>query len=97
MKLILYLLVAVLIACCSTTTQKWDTVTASKTCFDAATKGKYDLTDKQLKRVTKICDCIGQKMVAQFKTEKEANDKMTDAADIANECRELWQSNPANH
>jgi hypothetical protein len=96
-KTIIYLIIAIFFLNCSTTpTKKWDASTASKSCYDAATKGKYDLTDKQLIRVTKICDCVGEKMVAQFKTEKEANDKMTDAAIIANKCSDWWKSNPGN-
>ena len=92
MKIVLYSIVTLVIFSCSaTSTQKWDAATASKTCFDAATKGKYDLDGAQLKRIQGICDCVGQKMVTTFKTEKEANDKMLDAAAIANECKEEWQ------
>ena len=81
-----------LFSCSSTPTAKWDAASASKSCFDAATKGKYDLDDAQLKKLRGICDCVGEKMVATFKTEKEANDKMLDAAAIANECKEELQN-----
>ena len=77
----------VVTSCNSTPTAKWDAATASKTCFDAATKGMYNLDDAQITRLKGICNCVGEKMVASFKTEKEANDKMLDAAAIANECR----------
>jgi hypothetical protein len=86
-KNILPAIVILLTSCSSTPTAKWDAATASKTCFDAATKGKYDLDAPQLKRIQGICDCVGQKMVATYKTEKEANEKMLDAATIANECK----------
>lgn len=92
MKNLLIPSLAFLLASCSNTpTTKWDSATASKTCFDAATKGKYDLDGPQLKRVQGVCDCVGEKMVTTFKTEKEANEKMLDAAAIANECKEEWQ------
>lgn len=91
MKKIIIPAITILLASCSNTpAAKWDAATASKTCFDAATKGKYDLDGPQLKRIQGICDCVGQKMVATFKTEKEANEKMLDAAAIANECKEEW-------
>ena len=80
-----------LFSCSSAPTAKWDAASASKSCFDAATKGKYDLDDVQLKKIKSICDCVGEKMVATFKTENEANEKMLDAAAIANECREESQ------
>ena len=83
---------SMLFGCSSTPTAKWDAASASKSCFDAATKGKYDLDDAQLKKLRGICDCVGEKMVATFKTEKEANDKMLDAAAIANECKEELQN-----
>ena len=51
----------------------------------------------QLKRIQGICDCVGQKMVATFKTEKEANEKMLDATAIANECKEEWQKMEIQH
>ncbi len=92
MKKIIIPALAILLASCSNTpTTKWEATTASKTCFDAATKGKYDLDGPQLKRVQGICDCVGEKMVTTFKTEKEANEKMLDAAAIANECKDEWQ------
>lgn len=92
MKKTMIAVVAILLfSCSSTPTPKWDAASASKSCFDAATKGKYNLDDVQLKKVKSICDCVGEKMVATFKTEKEANDKMLDAAVIANECREESQ------
>ncbi len=91
MKKIFIQAIAILLASCSSTTAaKWDAATASKTCFDAATKGKYDLEAPQLKRIQGICDCVGKKMVVTFKTEKEANEKMLDAAAIANECKEEY-------
>jgi hypothetical protein len=89
-KIALPALVILLASCSSTPTTKWDAATASKTCFDAATKGKYDLDAPQLKRIQGICDCVGQKMATTFKTEKEANDKMLDAAAIANDCKEEY-------
>ena len=93
MKKLLIPTIAILIASCSATpTAKWNKETASKSCFDAATKGKYDLTDVQLKKVKGICDCVGEKMAATFKTEKEANEKILDAAAIANECKEELQN-----
>ncbi len=92
MKKIIYpTLTLFLLSCSSTPAKNWDAATASKTCFDAATKGKYNLDGLQLKRIQGICNCVGQKMVTTFKTEKEANDKMLDAAAIANECKEEWQ------
>ena len=90
-KIIFPTLTLFLLSCSSTPAAKWDAATAAKTCFDVATKGKYDLDGPQLKRIQGICDCVGQKMVTTFKTEKEANDKMLDAAAIANECKEEWQ------
>lgn len=90
-KIILPALTIVLFSCSSAPTAKWDMATASKTCFDAASKGKYDLTDPEIKRLHGICDCVGEKMVATYKTEKEANEKMLDAAAIANECKDEWQ------
>lgn len=89
-------IVVLLFSCSSSPTKKWDAAYASKTCFDAAAKGKYDLTDKQIKRLKGICDCVGEKMVTQFKSEKEANEKMLDAAANANDCRQLWDKNPLN-
>ena len=85
-KTIITAITIVAISCNSTPTAKWDAATASKTCYDAATKGKYDLDDAQITRLKGICNCVGEKMVATFKTEKEANDKMLDATAIANEC-----------
>lgn len=97
MKTVLYSIVTLVIFSCSpTATEKWDAATASKTCFDAATKSKYDLADNQIKKITKICDCVGEKMVTQFKSEKEANEKMTDAGAMANECIDWWKNNPEN-
>lgn len=94
MKKMIIPVVAIFLASCSnTTTKKWDAATASKTCFDAASKDKYDLTDAQIKRLKGICDCVGEKMATQFKTEKEANEKMLDAAAIGNECKNEWQKN----
>jgi hypothetical protein len=90
-KIIFPTLTLFLLSCSNTPAAKWDSATAAKTCFDAATKGKYDLDAPQLKRIKGICDCVGQKMVTTFKTEKEANEKMLDAAAIANECKEEWQ------
>jgi hypothetical protein len=87
-KIILPTLTVLLFSCSSAPTAKWDAATASKTCFDGATKGKYDLTSPQLNRIKGICDCVGEKMVATFKTEKEANEKMLDGVPIANECKE---------
>ncbi len=84
-------IVSIFTSCSSTPTTKWDAATASKTCFNAATKGKYDLDDAQLKRLHGICDCVGQKMINTFKTEQEANDKMLDAAGIANDCKEEYR------
>ncbi|MBK8610125.1 MAG: hypothetical protein IPL84_09285 [Chitinophagaceae bacterium] len=76
MKLIIIpALTILLFSCSSAPGAKWDMATASKTCFDAASKGKYDLTDPEIKRLHGICDCVGEKMVATFKTEKEANEK----------------------
>lgn len=89
-KIILPAFSILLASCSSTTAAKWDTATATKTCFDAATKGKYNLDAPQLKRIKGICDCVGQKMLATYKTEKEANEKMLDAAAIANECKEEY-------
>jgi hypothetical protein len=92
MKLIIIpALTIVLFSCSSAPAAKWDMATASKTCFDAATKGKYDLTEPEIKRLHGICDCVGEKMVTAFKTEKEANEKMLDAAAIANACKDEWQ------
>ncbi len=84
-------LTIVLFSCSSAPAAKWDAATASKTCFDGATKGKYDLTAPQLDRIKGICDCVGKKMVATFKSEKEANEKMLDGVPIANECKEAWE------
>jgi hypothetical protein len=89
-KLIYPTLTILLLSCSNTPAAKWDAATASKTCYDAATKGKYDLTDPQIKTIKGICDCVGEKMVTTFKTEKEANEKMLDAAAIANECKEEY-------
>ncbi len=89
-KIILPAIVILLASCSSAPASKWDATTASKTCFDATTKGKYDLEAPQIKRIQGICDCVGQKMVTTFKTEKEANDKMLDAAAIANDCKEEY-------
>ncbi len=89
-KLFILVIAFVLASCSSSPNAKWDVATASKSCFDAATKGKYDLTDVQIKRVRTICDCVGEKMVATFKTEQEANDKMLDAAAFTNECRDAF-------
>ena len=75
-------------SCNSAPKAKWDKETAAKSCFEVATKGKYDLDDTQIKKVRSICDCVGEKMITTFKTEKEANDKMLDAAAIATECKE---------
>ena len=85
-KTIITAITIVAISCNSTPTAKWNSATASKTCYDAATKGKYDLDDAQIRMLKKICNCVGEKMVATFKTEKAANDKMLDATVIANEC-----------
>lgn len=91
MKKIVLPTIAILLASCSSTpASKWDAATATKTCFDAATKGKYDLDAPKLKRIQGICDCVGQKMATTFKTEKKANEKMLDAAAIANECKEEY-------
>lgn len=90
-KIIFPTLTVFLLSCYNAPVAKWDAATASKTCFDAATKGKYDLDGPQLKRIQGICDCVGPKMANTFKTEKEANEKMLDAAAIANECKEEWQ------
>lgn len=84
-------IVFLLISCSSAPTSKWDAATASKTCFDAATKGKYDLDAPQLNRLHGICDCVGKKMVTTFNTEKEANKKMLEGVAIANECKEEWE------
>ncbi len=92
-KLIYPTLTILLLSCSNTPAAKWDAATASKTCFDAATKGKYDLTDAQIKRLKGICDCVGEKMVTQFKTEKEANEKMLDATANAKECQQQWDNN----
>ena len=92
-KICVVAIAIVVISCNSAPTAKWDAASASKTCFDAATKGKYDLDDAQLKKLRGICDCVGEKMVATFKTEKEANDKMLDAAAIANECKDAYGKN----
>jgi hypothetical protein len=89
-KVILPAMAILLASCSSTPASKWDAVTASKTCFDAATKGKYDLEAPQIKRIQGVCDCVGQKMVNTFKTEQEANEKMLDAAAMANECKEEY-------
>ena len=60
MKKIVLPAIAILLASCSSIpTAKWDAATASKTCFDAATKGKYDLDAARLKRIQGICDCVG--------------------------------------
>jgi hypothetical protein len=90
-KTIFPTIIVFLLSCSGAPAAKWDAAIAAKTCFDAATKGKYDLDGPQLKRIQGICDCVGQNMVTTFKTEKEANDKMLDAAAIANECKEEWQ------
>ena len=92
-KLIVPGFTILLFGCSSTPTAKWDAAYASKACFDAATKGKYDLDDARVKKIHGICDCAGQKMVTTFKTEKEANEKMTDAAAFANDCKETWEKN----
>ena len=92
MKKTIFPVIAILLASCSSApTTKWDAATASKTCFDGATKGKYDLTAPQLGRIKGICDCVGNKMVTTFNTEKEANEKMLDGVAIANECKEEWE------
>ncbi len=49
-KLIVPGFTILLFSCSSSITNKWDAATASKTCFDAATKGKYDLNDAQIKK-----------------------------------------------
>lgn len=90
-KTLIPTLAVLLFSCSSAPVAKWDAATASKTCFDGATKGKYDLTGPQLDRIKGICDCVGEKMVATYKTEKEANDKMLDAAAITNDCKDEWQ------
>lgn len=90
-KLMLPAITIVLLSCSAAPAAKWDAATAAKTCFDGATKGKYDLTGPQLDRIKGICDCVGKKMVTTFKTEKEANEKMLDAVPIANECKEEWE------
>ena len=48
-KIIFPVLSIVLFSCSSAPASKWDAATASKTCFDGATKGKYDfiLMDNQ--------------------------------------------------
>ena len=92
MKKTIFPAFAILLASCSAApAAKWDAATAAKTCFDGATKGKYDLIGPQLDRIKGICDCVGKKMVATFKNEKEANEKMLDALPIANECKEEWE------
>lgn len=95
-KLLVPGIAVLLFSCSSSPTTKWDAATASKTCFDAATKGKYDLNDAQIKKIKGICDCAGEKMVATFKTEKEANEKMTDAAVIVNDCKDKWEKTQLN-
>ncbi|MBP6430358.1 MAG: hypothetical protein KA319_01150 [Ferruginibacter sp.] len=95
-KLIFPTIFILMLSCKNTTSSKWDAETASKSCFDAATKGKYNLTDKQIKRLKGICNCVGEKMVADFKTEEEANKKVLDAAVNANECQQQWDKNPLN-
>ena len=90
-KTLIPTLAVLLFSCSSAPVAKWDAATASKTCFDGATKGKYDLTSPQLNRIKGICDCVGEKMVATFKSEKEANEKMLDAVPIATACKEEWE------
>ena len=90
-KLAFPAIVILLFSCSSAPTAKWDAASASKTCFDGATKGKYDLTSPQLNRIKGICDCVGEKMVATFKSEKEKNKKMLDAVPIATACKEEWE------
>lgn len=89
-------IVVLLFSCSGSPTTKWDAAYASKTCFDAATKGKYDLNDARIKKIKGICDCAGEKMAATFKTEKEANEKMTDAAVIVNDCKGKWEKTQLN-
>jgi hypothetical protein len=66
----------------------WNKEAAAKKCFDGATKGKYELDDAALKRLHNICDCAGEKMEQQFKTEKEADDKLLDGVYMMNDCRD---------
>jgi hypothetical protein len=95
MKKIIIPIICILLFSCTnnsaTTANNWTKETAAKKCFDAATKDKYDLDQVALTKLHAISDCVGEKMVAQFKTEQEANDKPLDAAAIANECKDEYE------
>jgi hypothetical protein len=97
MKKINLLLIPLFVWSCNTNTttttksESWTKEAIAKKCFDEATKGKYDLDHNELKKIHAISDCVGEKMVKQFKTEEEANAKPLDAAVIANECKDEYE------
>ncbi len=93
MRLLIFTVFTILLSNCNNKQENWTAPIVSKKCFDEATKNKYDLTDIQLKKIKSICNCASEKMVAKFKTEKDANEKALEAAEMAMECkRELEQT-----
>jgi hypothetical protein len=83
-KLVLPCFTLVLLASCSSS--KWDKETVAAKCkkeMKEEAKGVAALTED---KVSGICDCMADKMVAKYKSEAEAEKNKTEAENIAKEC-----------
>ncbi len=80
---IVLLLIVLLVGCSS---KKWDKVTIKEKCkkeLQSDKEAKEAFTDTIM---NKICDCMADKMLATYKSEKEAKEDEFSAEEILLEC-----------
>lgn len=84
MNKLLILAIALSLASCKK--EEWNKENAKKKCLEGAKSEMY--SDASTKRANAICDCIAEKMIAEFPTEDEANKYALDVVVFTNECRD---------
>ena len=90
-KTIFLSLVAIMAIATSCTSTNWGKETAKKGCIDGAIKEAGDSPEAK-EMITKLCDCVSEKMITQYKTEADANKDVSGLLKLTTDCQtELYK------
>lgn len=82
-KLIPFLFVLVIASCGK---KEWNKSYATKKCNDEMSKNANINGKVSKENLSKICDCVGDKMMANYKSEAEADKDQAGAEGIGRDC-----------
>lgn len=82
----------ILITAATSCKQEWNKEYAKKTCVEGVKKSGRSVAGHV---ADKICDCVAEKLVKDYKSEQEANSHLLDVVQISKSCNEeYFKNNP---